>query len=281
MRWISELDEMRTQVRAWQAKGERVGVVPTMGNLHDGHMALVRQAKSECERVVVTLFVNPLQFGVNEDFSKYPRTPQRDRELCEQAGVDAIFAPSAESMYPKNSKTIVQVREIEEPLCGQSRPGHFVGVATVVAKLFHIVPADFAYFGLKDYQQTRIIKRMVEDLNFPITLRLCPTIREPDGLAMSSRNAYLDPQERQQATVLNRALDLAEKLVKEGTRDTAVIRQAMLELIDSQPLAKVDYVEFVDAETLSPASKVEGPLLAAVAVRFRSARLIDNRVLSP
>ena len=260
--------------------GQRVGLVPTMGNLHEGHMSLIRRARAETDFVVTTIFVNPIQFGPREDLAAYPRTPQRDRELCQDEGVDLVFAPARETMYPPGSCTRIRVEGLDKPLCGRHRPGHFVGVATVVAKLFNLVPADAAYFGLKDYQQAKVIERMVQDLNFPIDICLCPIVREPDGLAMSSRNVYLSARERQQALVLHRSLQLAKQLVAAGERVPARVRQEMVDLVSSQELARIDYVDLVDAETLQPADTFDRPVVAAVAVQFGKARLIDNITLS-
>lgn len=258
-----------------------MGLVPTMGNLHEGHASLIRRARAETGFVVTTIFVNPIQFGPAEDFNRYPRTPEADREICQNEGSDVVFAPSVETMYPRPIQTTVQVKGLDEPLCGAQRPGHFTGVSTVVAKLFNLVGADVAYFGRKDYQQARVIQTMVEDLNFPLQVRVCPIVREADGLAMSSRNVYLSADERSQAAVLRRSLDLAEKLVRGGQRDPNLIRQAMIEMISSQPLAQVDYVELVDTNTLRPLERMDRPALAAVAVRFTGARLIDNTILVP
>jgi pantoate--beta-alanine ligase len=279
--WIADKEEIRRRVVAAQREGKTVGLVPTMGNLHAGHASLIHQARAETDVVVVTIFVNPIQFVQGEDFDKYPRTPQQDQEICGEAGADWIFAPSNEVMYPPGHRTRVQVHGIEEPLCGHHRPGHFVGVATVVSKLLHLVPADLAYFGLKDYQQARLIERLVKDLDFPTQVRLCPTVRESDGLAMSSRNSYLSPDERSQAVVLSESLCKAAGWVREGNREPKSIRQKVLELISSKPLAQVDYVELVDPETFEPATTVDRPTLLALAVRFGRARLIDNCILTP
>lgn len=281
LRWVEDAHEVRRLAEAVRRSGKRVGLVPTMGNLHDGHLSLIRRAKVETDFVVTTIFVNPLQFGPNEDFTSYPRTPERDRELCEAEGVDVIFAPPVETMYPPANCTRVQVTGLESRLCGASRPGHFVGVATVVAKMFNLVPADLVYFGQKDYQQARIIRQLIADLDFPLELRLCPIVREPDGLAMSSRNAYLSPQERAQATVLRQSLDLAESMVRAGERNTGAIRDRLVALIGSRLLARLDYAELVDAQTLQRVERIEGCVLAALAVRFGNARLIDNTLLVP
>jgi pantoate--beta-alanine ligase len=281
LRWIHSIDEIRGLVNAARGRGERVGLVPTMGALHDGHRSLLVRARGENDLVVATLFVNPLQFAPGEDFHRYPRTEQQDGELCAAVGVNAIFAPSVETMYPPASCTRVQVTGLEDRLCGRSRPGHFVGVATVVLKLFNIVPADVAYFGLKDFQQAKIIERMVADLNLPIAIRLCPTVREADGLAMSSRNRYLTVDERAQAVALYQSLQLARSLVAGGERSAERIRDRMRRTIESRPLARIDYVELVDPQTLEAAPEVTGPTVAAVAVRFGGARLIDNELLVP
>jgi pantoate--beta-alanine ligase len=277
--WISDKREILARVQAAKRSGKRVGLVPTMGNLHEGHASLCRQAAAETDLVVATIFVNPIQFGVGEDFASYPRTPAEDQVLCSQAGVDLLFSPSVETMYPPGSCTRVQVAETEKPLCGGNRPGHFVGVATVLTKLFHLIPADVAYFGLKDYQQCLVIEKMVKDLDFPIEIRKCPIVREPDGLAMSSRNRYLSPEERSQAVVLNRALDAVVDRCRQGEFEVARLRQRMLEVIATAPLGRVDYVEILDAADLSPIERVERPAVAALAVRFGKARLIDNRVI--
>jgi len=279
--WITDKHEIREIVRQAQRTGQRVGVVPTMGNLHDGHASLFRQAAQELDLVIATIFVNPIQFGPGEDFAAYPRTPEEDRRICQEAGVDVVFSPSVETMYPAGACTRVQVVETEKPLCGMNRPGHFVGVATIVTKLFHIIPADVAYFGSKDYQQCKVIVQMVRDLDFPIEIRICPIIRETDGLAMSSRNRYLSSDERKQAAILKKSLDLATELVRSGEQDPKQIRQRIGELISTQPLANIDYIEIVDSESLGPIEMITRPALAALAVRFGRARLIDNIVLVP
>lgn len=279
LRWISDKREARRSVLEARASGKRIGLVPTMGNLHVGHASLFRQARGETDVVVATIFVNPIQFCPGEDFEAYPRTPKEDREICNAAGVDIVFAPDVAEMYPTGACTRVQVGELEEPLCGGNRPGHFVGVATVVAKLFHIIPADAAYFGAKDYQQVRILRQMVEDLDFPVEIRVCPTVRESDGLAMSSRNRYLSQEERRQATILKRSLELADALLQQGEKNATRIRQRMVDLIQTMNRAEVDYVEIVDPDSLQGVQSIEGPVLAALAVRFGKARLIDNAVL--
>jgi pantoate--beta-alanine ligase len=260
---------------------EPVGFVPTMGYLHQGHLALVRQARAENPSVVVSIFVNPTQFGPQEDFARYPRNPERDLALLEKERVDLVFMPTAEEMYPPKFNSWVEVGGITEKLEGASRPGHFRGVATVVAKLFNIVQPDKAYFGQKDAQQLIIIKKMASDLDMNLEVIAVPTVRESDGLAMSSRNTYLNPEERKQAVVLYQALKLAQKLNTEGEKDAESIRQQMTDLIQKQPLAKIDYISIADAETLDELEIVKPPALVSLAVRFGKTRLIDNVVLIP
>lgn len=268
--------EIREQVAAAKARGLKVGFVPTMGALHEGHASLVRQAVAECGFVVVSIFVNPLQFGPTEDYDRYPRTLDEDVSLLREIGAHAVFAPSVSEMYPEPQRTFVDVEEVSEGLCGASRPGHFRGVATVVTKLFNIVAPDVAYFGQKDAQQAAVIRRMVRDLAMPIEIRVGATVREDDGLALSSRNAYLSAEERKAAPVLYRALQRGKQLIEAGERDAARVRSAMMELIASEPLARLDYCEVVDAESLSQVSYIEGDVLLAVAAYFGATRLIDN-----
>jgi pantoate--beta-alanine ligase len=277
----ARIAEARAAVAAAREAGKRVGFVPTMGALHAGHASLIRASRAECGFTVVSIFVNPIQFGPNEDFSRYPRTFDADRQLCGALGTDLIFAPSSEAMYPPESRTVVNVTKLEDALCGQTRPGHFRGVATVVLKLFNIVHPDVAYFGQKDAQQALIIRRMVTDLNVPVTIRVQPTVREPDGLAMSSRNRYLDPAQRHHATALYRTLQRAEELVARGERSVPVLEQAMSALISAEPGARLDYARVLDAETLDPHSMLDRPALAVVAVYFGTTRLIDNTILRP
>ena len=262
-----------------------IGFVPTMGYLHEGHLSLVRRAKRENDKVVVSIFVNPLQFGPNEDFSRYPRDEERDLAMLRAEGVDAVFLPSVDEMYPGGggtSKTIVSVRGVTERLCGASRPGHFDGVATVVSKLFHIVQPDRAYFGLKDAQQVAVIEQMVTDLNFPVQVVPCPTVRESDGLAMSSRNVYLTPEQRAQATVLYRALQSVERWLEENPKMTAEsLAQQLAGKVSEAPDAVIDYVEVLRYPSLEPfAGPVAeaGSFIAALAVKFGMTRLIDNRL---
>lgn len=270
------IKEIRRVVAEAKANGLKVGFVPTMGALHEGHASLVRQAVEDCGFVVVSIFVNPLQFGPTEDFDRYPRTLEEDVALLREIGAHAVFAPSASEMYPTPQRTFVDVEQVTEGLCGASRPGHFRGVATVVTKLFNIVAPDVAYFGQKDAQQAAVIRTMVRDLSMPVTIHVSPTVREEDGLAKSSRNAYLNVEERKAAPVLYQALQHGKALIEAGERDATRVRSAMLELIEAEPLARVDYCEVVDADSLSPVSYIEDDVLLAMAVYFGTTRLIDN-----
>jgi len=277
MRVVHDIEEMRAISEKARAEGKTVGLVPTMGALHSGHIELARRAREECGIVIMSIFVNPIQFGPNEDYEAYPRTLKADAELAEEAGVDYIFAPDAKQMYPKEPLTSVDVGKLTEHLCGASRPGHFRGVATVVAKLFNITRPHRAYFGMKDAQQLRVLIRMNEDLNFGITIVPVPTVREADGLAISSRNTYLSREDRLRAVVLSRSLKLAERLVASGELDAGKIKSAMRDLIMSEvPDALIDYVEIVDDDTVQPIDKVDGKALVALAVRIGGTRLIDN-----
>ena len=250
-----------------------------MGALHDGHLSLVRAAKSQCDVVAVSIFVNPTQFGPNEDFAKYPRSFERDCALLEKENVDAVFAPSVEEMYPPGTVTHVTVEGLSEKLCGKSRPGHFRGVTTVVAKLFHITEPDVAFFGQKDAAQVAIIRRMVHDLNFPVEIVACPIVREPDGLALSSRNAYLDSQQRKSTLVLYRSLARVQEVFDRGERNTAKLITAGKETIAKDTGVRLDYFEVVDPETLDPLARINKPALVAVAAFVGTSRLIDNVVL--
>lgn len=250
-----------------------------MGFLHEGHLSLVKIAKHHADVVALTLFVNPTQFGPNEDLSRYPRDFERDRKLCEDAGVDILFAPENSAMYSPDASVMVVEEKLSRGLCGVSRPTHFRGVVTVVSKLFNICLPDVAVFGEKDAQQIRVIRRLVRDLNFPVEIISGPTIREPDGLAMSSRNVNLNPEERQQALCLRNALSRAEVLYRSGERDAARIRSSMAEAVAMEPLATLDYIEIVDDSTLEPVDQIAGPTLVAMAVKFSKTRLIDNTVL--
>jgi pantoate--beta-alanine ligase len=275
------IPDTRRAVAAARAAGRTVGFVPTMGALHAGHASLIRLARRECGFVVVSIFVNPTQFGPSEDFSRYPRTLPDDQAACEREAAELIFAPEPAAMYPPSFRTFVEVQELGDHLCGPSRPDHFRGVATVVLKLLNIVQADRAYFGQKDAQQVRIIRQMVRDLDVPTAVVVGPTVREPDGLALSSRNRYLGPAERRHATVLFEALSEVRRRVETGERDATALRRYMVERISATPGARLDYAEIVDADTLRPIERLTGPALAAVAVKFGTTRLIDNMELSP
>ena len=270
---------MRATCAALQRDGKTIGLVPTMGALHEGHLSLVRAARARCGIVVVSIFVNPTQFGPNEDFSKYPRTFERDCKLLEAERVDFVFAPGVDEMYPWDTTTWVTVEGLSEKLCGRSRPGHFRGVTTIVAKLFHIVTPDYAFFGQKDAAQVTIIRRMVRELDFPVEIMVCPIMRESDGLAMSSRNAYLDPAQRKSATVLYRALMRIQTLADKGERRAARLIEEGKSVLADQSSVRLDYLEIVDPERLDPVSDISRGALVAVAAFVGSTRLIDNLVL--
>lgn len=273
---------MRLDSRAARAAGGgRLGLVPTMGSLHEGHLSLVRAAQAACDFVAASIFVNPPQFGPNEDLEKYPRSFERDCELLRGEGVQLLFAPSVEEMYPKGAVTWVTVEGLSGKLDGRSRPGHFRGVTTVVAKLFHIVEPDMAFFGQKDAAQVAIIQRMARDLNMPVQIAVCPIVREPDGLAMSSRNVYLTPEQRRQALVLHSALMRVQMAADNGERDGERLRAIGAEVIAEEPGARLDYFAIVDPDTIEPLADVKGGALVAVAAYFGSTRLIDNIVLAP
>lgn len=280
MQIINKISDMRDFVSEAKKKGSTIGLVPTMGYLHEGHLSLIRRAAADNSIVVTSIFVNPIQFGPSEDFDSYPRDMKRDSILAEQAWCDVIFAPSAADMYPSGFKTYVEVTDITEKLCGASRPGHFRGVTTVVAKLFNIIQPDKAYFGQKNAQQLVVIKRMAEDLNFPITIVPMPIVRESDGLAMSSRNKYLSPEERKAALVLSRALFSARDLVIAGERNKKTILENAKQILAAEPLAQPEYVELVDADTLADAgSEISGKVMLAIAAKIGKTRLIDNIVM--
>ncbi|HAL91630.1 MAG TPA: pantoate--beta-alanine ligase [Verrucomicrobia bacterium] len=282
MKIISTAREMQQAALALRAQGKRIGLVPTMGNLHEGHLSLVRIARKHSDAVVVSIFVNPTQFGPNEDFAAYPRTFEADRARCEQEGVDLVFHPAVSEMYPDGAGVRVTETSLSRTLCGAARPGHFDGVCTIVAKLFNVALPHLAVFGEKDAQQLRVIRRMVRDLRFPVEIVPGPTVREPDGLALSSRNQYLTPDQRPQAVCLRRALDEAERRFAAGERDPATLIAAMRAIIAQAPAAKVDYVDIVDDDTLQPLSgPIVRPALAALAVWVGQPRLIDNTVLRP
>jgi pantoate--beta-alanine ligase len=277
---LETIEQMTAACQAVKRAGKRLGFVPTMGALHEGHLSLVRAAKARCDVVAASIFVNPTQFGPNEDFAKYPRSFERDRELLENAGVELLFAPSVEEMYPGDAVTFVTVEGLSERLCGKSRPGHFRGVTTVVAKLFHITQPDFAFFGQKDAAQVAIIRRMVRDLNLGVEIVVCPIVREADGLAMSSRNAYLSPEQRRSALVLSRSLAQVKKLFEQGERSTAKLAAAGRQVFAGEPSVRLDYLEVVDPNTLEPVEDIIRPALVAVAAFVGGTRLIDNIVLT-
>jgi pantoate--beta-alanine ligase len=281
MKIHSTIEEMRAASRAARLAGLRVGLVPTMGALHQGHLSLVRTAKQQCDAVVVSIFVNPLQFGPNEDLAKYPRSFERDCELLSKEGIDFVFAPSAKEMYSENAVTYVTVEGLSEKLCGKSRPGHFRGVTTVVSKLFHIIEPDLAFFGQKDAAQAAIIRRMVRDLNYPVEVIVCPIVREADGLAMSSRNIYLNPQQRKSALVLYRALREIQGRFEQGERNSRQLIEAGKKVLAQEPSVRPDYLEIVDPDTLDPAKEINQPALVAVAAFVGPTRLIDNIELVP
>lgn len=275
MKIVSTIEEVRAQVREWKKEGKTVGFVPTMGYLHEGHASLM-DAAGENDKAVVSIFVNPMQFGPNEDLASYPRDLEHDAKVCEAHGVDLIFHPTPEEMYGDNFYSYVDMDVLTKELCGLSRPVHFRGVCTVVAKLFNIVTPDKAYFGQKDAQQLAVIKRMVKDLNMPLTIVGCPIIREEDGLAKSSRNTYLSPEERKAALVLSRSIFLGKKMVEQGEKDCKKIKEAMTAEIEKEPLAKIDYVKIVDLSTMQQVETTEHGVLAAIAVYIGKTRLIDN-----
>jgi pantoate--beta-alanine ligase len=271
--------EVRQYVREARSSGQSIGLVPTMGYLHEGHLELMRQAKKQCGKVIVSIFVNPTQFGPGEDLERYPRDLERDARMCEEVGVNAIFNPAADEIYPPGYCTYVDVERITENLCGLSRPGHFRGVATVVTKLFNIVKPDFAFFGQKDAQQVLVINRMATDLNMDLEVVTVPTVREPDGLAMSSRNIYLEPEQRRVALALSRSLRQAEEIFQAGERDAAKIRQLVIDMIEREALLNIDYVEIYSHPDLEPVERIESSALLALAVKIGRTRLIDNIIL--
>ncbi len=279
MEWFERVGAIRAWSRGRRAQGETVALVPTMGYLHEGHMALVARARECADRVVVSIFVNPTQFGPGEDLDRYPRDPERDRRMCEEAGVAAVFAPAPAELYPPGYQTYVTVEEVSKPLCGASRPGHFRGVATVVLKLFHAVEPDVAVFGEKDYQQLQVVRRMVRDLDVPVRIEAVPTVREPDGLALSSRNTYLSPDERRQALSISQALGRAQELVSSGVVEASRVAAEVEGIIAGAGL-RIDYVEVRHPETLETVQTVAPRAVVAVAAFAGDTRLIDNRVVT-
>lgn len=276
MKIVAETEEVREQVRQWRKEGLSVGLVPTMGYLHEGHKSLIDKAVQQNDRVVVSVFVNPIQFGPGEDLATYPRDLERDAALCEAAGASLMFHPEKENMYFDDFCTFVDMDGLTKGLCGKTRPTHFRGVCTVVSKLFHIVQPDRAYFGQKDAQQLAVIRRMVRDLNFDLEIVGCPIIREEDGLAKSSRNTYLSQEERAAAVILHKGLLRGEEMIRNGERDVSAVIREITGIIESEPLAKVDYVEVVDFDRIEKIDTIEGNVLAAVAVYIGKTRLIDN-----
>jgi len=276
---LSTAAAMRRWSESVRCEGRSIGFVPTMGALHHGHASLMRAARAACDRVVVSVFVNPTQFGPHEDFERYPRTLDADRALCERECVDVLFTPTVTDLYPAGAATVVDVGPLDTVLCGASRPGHFRGVATVVAKLFAIVNPHRAYFGQKDYQQTVVVRRVAEDLGFGVEVVVCPTIREPDGLASSSRNAYLGPEERKTAVRLFQALSEAARIIRMGERSAGKIREALEVILGGQAGGRVEYIALVHPDTLEPVERLTGLVVVALAVWIGGTRLIDNAVI--
>jgi pantoate--beta-alanine ligase len=276
MNIVSTIRDVRECVKAWRTEGLTVGFVPTMGFLHEGHQSLIERAAGENDRVVVSIFINPLQFGKNEDFKTYPKNMERDSAICAQAGADLIFHPEKGEMYEEGFCTYVDMAGLTDTLCGKSRPGHFRGVCTVVMKLFNVVKPDRAYFGQKDAQQLAVVRRMARDMNMDLEIVACETVRERDGLAKSSRNIYLDRTERAAAAILPEALRFAEEMIRAGIRNPAEVEKAIREEVASESLARLDYAEVVDPETLAPVDTIDAPALVAAAVYVGNTRLIDN-----
>jgi pantoate--beta-alanine ligase len=279
MKVTETIKAVREQVSAARKKGKEIGLVPTMGAFHQGHISLIERAVKDCDFVVVTIFVNPRQFGPGEDFEKYPRNFDADLETCRKIGVDVVFAPSTEQMYPAENLTWVNVEKLTESLCGQFRPGHFRGVTTVCAKLFNIVQPDIAFFGQKDAQQAIVIKKMVDDLNIPLKFVICPTVRDPDGLALSSRNQYLTKQQRKDAVLIYKSLQKCSQMIDAGITNTKEVITQMRGILDQAQSIEIEYISVVDAQTLQSLDHITGKILAAVAVKIGPARLIDNIIV--
>lgn len=279
MKVVGTIKEVRELVKEWKKNGETVGFVPTMGYLHEGHGSLITKARENNDKVVVSIFVNPMQFGPTEDLDSYPRDLEKDSKFCESLGADLIFHPEPEEMYHDDFSSYVDMSVLTEELCGLSRPVHFRGVCTVVTKLFNIVQPDNAYFGQKDAQQLAIIRRMVRDLNMDIEIVGCPIVREEDGLAKSSRNTYLNEEERKAALILSKAVFLGKKMVEDGETSAAAVKEAMIKKIESEPMAKIDYVEAVDGLSMQPVEEIKAPVLVAMAVYIGKTRLIDNFIV--
>ncbi len=276
MNILNSIDEVRSQIKLWRKEGLTIGLVPTMGFLHEGHESLIKRASKENDRVIVSIFINPTQFGINEDLKTYPRDMKNDEALCIGAGANLIFNPSPSSMYYDDACTTINVSGLTDGLCGAKRPVHFGGVCLVVSKLFNIITPDKAYFGEKDAQQLAVVKRMVRDLNFNIEIVGCPIIREVDGLAKSSRNTYLSEKGRKAALILNKSLNLSKEAIISGERETRILKDIIKEKIDSEILAKIDYIEVVDSLTLKPVTNITSSTLVAIAVYIENTRLIDN-----
>ncbi|KPJ70073.1 pantoate--beta-alanine ligase [candidate division WOR-1 bacterium DG_54_3] len=279
MKTFAKISEIKTEINRQRAEGKSIGFVPTMGFLHEGHLSLVRESLQKTDCTVVSIFVNPTQFGPQEDFKKYPRDLERDADILEKEGVGVVFVPDQNEMYPQGYKTFVEVQDLQDKLCGISRPRHFKGVCTVVLKLFQIVGPDIAFFGQKDAQQALILKRMVRDLNLSVDIDVLPIVREADGLALSSRNVYLNTEERKAALCLIKCLKKAEQMIKKGERKSSQIIQTIQQIINSEPMARMDYVEIVDLDNLDPLDKIEGEALIALAVYVGKIRLIDNMIV--
>ncbi len=279
MEITGSIQNVRETVKKWRQQGLSVGFVPTMGYLHEGHKSLIVKAVSDNDKVVVSDFVNPIQFGANEDLSTYPRDIELDKKLCEAAGTDLIFHPQPDEMYASDFSTFVEAQNVSRELCGRTRPTHFRGVCTVVCKLFHIVMPDRAYFGQKDAQQLAVIRRMVRDLNMDIEIVGCPIVREADGLAKSSRNTYLNEEERKAALALSKAIFYGEEMIRNGERKAEVVLSAMRSIIEEEPLAKIDYVEMTEADSIEPIETAQGRTLTAIAVYIGKTRLIDNFIV--
>jgi pantoate--beta-alanine ligase len=279
MQTVVDIEKMKILVERLKEKGKSIGFVPTMGFLHEGHLSLVKQSLAKSDVTVVSIFVNPSQFGPNEDFRDYPRDFEKDSLLLSEMGIDILFAPREEQMYPSGYQTYVQVEHLQDRLCGKSRPKHFKGVCTVVLKLFNIIQPNLAFFGQKDAQQAAILKKMVDDLDLDVELNILPIVREKDGLALSSRNLYLNPEERRAARVLSAGLEEARKRIEAGERETEFIIDKIRQIIQSEELAKIDYVEIVDSKSLCPLKRIKDQILIALAVYIGKTRLIDNLII--
>jgi len=276
MQLTRTIEDARSRIKVARSQGKKIGLVPTMGALHIGHTSLIDRAVKETDYVVVSIFVNPTQFGAGEDFEKYPRPIEADLKICEEHNVDLVFNPGPEEIYQDENITWVNVEKLTEPLCGRNRPGHFRGVTTVCAKLFNIITPDIAYFGQKDAQQAIVVKRMSADLNMPLEIVICPTVREPNGLAISSRNQYLSDQQRKDATLIYKSLQKCQQMIESGTRDTHKIISQMQQILEQEPSIKIEYISIVNADSLRDIDEAKGKILAAVAAKIGPARLIDN-----